>query len=199
MPWPPGPGSFTGLRIGIATMQGFALANERPLVGVSALDALNAAVPSLTPEPSALTSEVACEVAIWMDAQRGQVFAALYRGDRLLDGPIVENAGGDSRRWRDASSSDAAGRECSPAMGRSNTSRLIRQRVSRMRACRQRSAALAPSIARLAASSCGKHGPLRRTPFGRIYIRRSDAELARERGEEHELDHRADAVERRSR
>ena len=39
-----GPGSFTGLRIGIATMQGLAVTNGRGLVGISALDALNAAV-----------------------------------------------------------------------------------------------------------------------------------------------------------
>src|SRR5215831_7968433 len=34
-----GPGSFTGLRVGIATMQGLALVTRRPVAGVSALEA----------------------------------------------------------------------------------------------------------------------------------------------------------------
>src|SRR5262245_6083629 len=66
-----GPGSFTGLRIGIATIQGLALVNRRTAVGVSALEAL-----------AQLASRDLAEgdtIASWVDAQRGEVFSALYR------------------------------------------------------------------------------------------------------------------------
>lgn len=63
-----GPGSFTGLRVGIATIQGLAMATGRPVAPISVLEALaHAAGPALA--------------AAWMDAQRGQVFGALYAAD----------------------------------------------------------------------------------------------------------------------
>lgn len=65
-----GPGSFTGLRIGIATIQGLAMAHDRRVVPVSALEAL--ARSAVNPHHM---------VASWMDAQRGEVFAALYAAD----------------------------------------------------------------------------------------------------------------------
>ncbi|QBX37155.1 tRNA (adenosine(37)-N6)-threonylcarbamoyltransferase complex dimerization subunit type 1 TsaB [Brevundimonas sp. S30B] len=67
-----GPGSFTGLRVGLAFALGLGAALDRPVVGVSALDALAAdGGPGL--------------VLAAIDARRGQVYARLFRDGRPLD------------------------------------------------------------------------------------------------------------------
>ena len=69
-----GPGSFTGLRIGMATAKGFARAADKPMVTVSSLKALALSLPR--------SEDILCPV---IDARRGQVFGAAYqhRGDDL--------------------------------------------------------------------------------------------------------------------
>ncbi|MGR6531723.1 tRNA (adenosine(37)-N6)-threonylcarbamoyltransferase complex dimerization subunit type 1 TsaB [Brevundimonas sp. RM1] len=62
-----GPGSFTGLRVGLAFALGLGAALDRPVVGVSTLDALAASVPAKG------------MVAAVIDARRGQVYARLFR------------------------------------------------------------------------------------------------------------------------
>jgi tRNA threonylcarbamoyladenosine biosynthesis protein TsaB len=69
-----GPGSFTGLRIGIATARALAQARGLPLVGVSSLEAL--ALGAEEAEPLVLAV---------LDARRGEAFAAAY-GPTLKQG-----------------------------------------------------------------------------------------------------------------
>jgi len=65
-----GPGSFTGLRVGVATVKGLALACGKPVVGVSSLAALAWRLPfAMLP------------VCPLLDARKGEVYAALFQWD----------------------------------------------------------------------------------------------------------------------
>jgi tRNA threonylcarbamoyladenosine biosynthesis protein TsaB len=63
-----GPGSFTGLRVGLSAVKGLALAAEKPVVGVPTLDALASNLP--------FTPYVICPI---LDARKGEVYSALYK------------------------------------------------------------------------------------------------------------------------
>jgi len=66
-----GPGSFTGLRIGISVVKGLAHATSKPVAGISSLDAI-----------AWQSSAANGKVCAMMDAKRGEVYSACYSFSR---------------------------------------------------------------------------------------------------------------------
>ncbi len=66
-----GPGSFTGIRVGLAAVKGLAWANKKPLVGIPTLDILaNSA------------KEKSGDILVAVDAKRGLVYYAVYKAQQ---------------------------------------------------------------------------------------------------------------------
>lgn len=96
-----GPGSFTGIRIGIATAKALAQGRDLPLAGVSSTAALAAGI-AAAPE-----AEDRAVLAI-ADARRGEVFVALGRGAEV-SAPVVCEPTALRRRFTSLSGALAAG------------------------------------------------------------------------------------------
>ena len=161
-----GPGSFTGLRVGIATIQGLAMAQGKRVVAVSALEALARA-----------GTNAEHTIAAWMDAQRGEVFAALYApdGHDLLIPPVSAAPRVVLDAWGDSA-------HTGPPMfigdGAIRHGEFIRQKIgSQVRVTPP--PPLAGLIGQIAVENPGRADlPHAIVP---IYVRKSDAELARAR------------------
>ena len=168
-----GPGSFTGLRIDIATMQGLAFACDRPIVAVSALDAL--AVLGSRQGEDAL-------VAAWIDARRNEVFSALYactgEPPRLIDPAAVDRPDRTLARWgsliagkivRFIGDGAAVYRDVLAALDHPGIEIVTEPPP------------LAPAIATIAHAIAKSGGAVAPHAVRPLYVRRPDAELARER------------------
>jgi tRNA threonylcarbamoyladenosine biosynthesis protein TsaB len=162
-----GPGSFTGLRVGIATIQGVAMAHAKRVVAVSALEALaRAAVNSRN------------SIGAWMDAQRGEVFAALYAADGkdLLIPPVSAAPAAVLRAWLTAAD---IRRTTFIGDGAVRHVEVLRELAADV------PVVTPPLLAGLVGQIAAENPSRAVLPHAivPIYVRRSDAELARARRE----------------
>jgi tRNA threonylcarbamoyladenosine biosynthesis protein TsaB len=178
-----GPGSFTGLRVGIATMQGLAFAMGKPLVGVSALDALERAGRALLCGPASDSRSERRDppdtIATWIDAWRGEIYAALYQGGREIETPTVEHP---SRVLARLSAHDGPPRRvCFVGDGAATFTELIRNALRDEAVIAEPPMPLlAGTIAQIATDAARAGHRPSPDAIRPLYVRRTDAELARD-------------------
>ena len=169
-----GPGSFTGLRIGIATIQGLALATSRSVVAISALEALA--------HLASVDRAAGDVIAVWMDAYRREVYSALYRvaganlysEDRLeeLEGAVASAPESALARWLDLG--------WRPALWIGDGSAVYSLTIEGIGEVRN-TEPIAGTIGRLAISKSRARGAINPAAIQPLYVRRPDAEVARDR------------------
>jgi tRNA threonylcarbamoyladenosine biosynthesis protein TsaB len=174
-----GPGSFTGLRIGIAAIQGCAFAAGRPIVGVSALEALALA------SAGGGSDGPLGRIGVWMDAQRNEVFSALYATNEAgadaaletVEGPTVGDPAETAARWH-----GLMGGAWSPVVG---DGALRYRQVLEDAAGAPVLVIDPPPLAATIALIAGRRAEAGEATLPHairpLYVRRPDAELARDR------------------
>lgn len=165
-----GPGSFTGLRVGIAAIQGLAFSRGLTVVPVSALEAIGCHAVRLTSEAGL--------VAPWIDAQRGEVFAILYDGN--VERPLVSPSSAHPQATLDAWADLFDSR---PVVFAGDGAVRYKDAIARSLGPRATVLEPAPALAAEAARIAARHPERAVAPHAivPIYLRRPDAELARGR------------------
>ena len=153
-----GPGSFTGVRVGLAFTKGLAAATNKPAVGVSNLRA-----------PAALGS--APLRAAFIDARRGQVYGAVYDAYGETAGAEVVSEFGKWAATLPESGVELISADFTPFGLRLSEARLASVPV--ITAPR----ALAAAIGRIAAAAYARGEASDPSALDANYVRRSDAEL----------------------
>ena len=179
-----GPGSFTGLRIGIATIQGLAFTTGRPVVAVSALEALAVIGGASIADIADRADDTL--VGAWMDAHRGDVFSALYQvmraplvdADRfrVIDAPAVGDPESTLTRWKAMIDRPITFLGDGAVL---YAAALARSGMSDGRALGV--PVLAGVIGRLAAARARRGEAVSPGAVQPVYVRRPDAEIERER------------------
>ncbi len=85
-----GPGSYTGLRIGISAAKGFCYSAEIPLIAISTLDSLAGYV-SKHPHEFGITIDSSTLFCPMIDAKRMEVYSAVYDYSGKMSHPISAN------------------------------------------------------------------------------------------------------------
>ncbi len=174
-----GPGSFTGVRIGVATAKALAWALGRPLYPVSTLAAMAAAL--LAEHPDADLAVPA------LDARRGEIFAAVYRRQAgWVEALAAPEAATPDAWW--ARTHEVVGDPDAPVYGGEGVALLLGQGeglrpelAARGAPVLRRWSSAHPATARaLALAVASGHVPAL-DPFAALpeYLRTSDAELNR--------------------
>jgi tRNA threonylcarbamoyladenosine biosynthesis protein TsaB len=188
-----GPGSFTGLRIALATAKGLALGGDASLIGVPTLAALAATIlPGWAAEQASAPCPTGTVVAPCLDARKGEVYGATFVvREPLWNEPIARlgRTSEDAAFAPDAFHAALAERSSNDArvllLG-DGVARYSREIVEPMadRALVLSLESRPPSgaaVARIAAGTFVSRGPDDRATLVPRYARASEAEIMRER------------------
>ena len=172
-----GPGSFTGLRVGLTTVKAWSEVYGRPIAAVSRLEAL-----------ASQAEEGSKRIAVLVDAHREQVFGALYRRnggrlerveDEMVVAPgkfvdwVVERSGVERVAWVSPDAERVTGQE------------NWREREKAGEKMQIVSPVLAPMIGKIGYQKLLENRTADALTLDANYVRRSDAELHWKGGSRH--------------